>query len=401
MRKILTNKNCSIIIYLILLFQNPIQNIIPICGYLDEVIPIILCLFASYYLYVKYEKNIFKELLSPKYRYFSISIIVVSLIGVFGNLFFRYQSFIPIVIDALTVFKGFIVYIIIYMLGCEGAFTVSKDQFINISKKIILIFFLLSIINLLIPIFPTGDSRLGIPSQCLFFTHPTYLATAGITLLIVLSFDEKSLKENWIYYIAITCTILLTQRSKAYMFVGVYYLLRVVLINMGRKLNIKILLASLVGALVLGFPKIVTYLSNPHWARTALMSKSINVAIDHLPLGSGFATFGTWYSGVYYSPLYEKYELNNLWGLTIYDYSFLGDTYWPAILGQFGFIGLCVVIYIIYLIYRNIVMESNKYVYFSKLALLAYLLILSTSETSFMSPVAVLLCIILAVKVIE
>lgn len=401
MKKIITNKNCLIIIYLILLFQNPIQNIIPICGYLDEVIPIILCLFASYYLYVKYQKNIFKELLSPKYRHFVISIIVVSLIGVFGNLFFRYQSFIPIAIDALTVFKGFIVYIIIYMLGCEDAFTVSKNQFINVSKKIILIFFLLSIINLLIPIFPTGDSRFGIPSQCLFFTHPTYLATAGITLLIVLSFDAKSLKENWIYYIPITCTILLTQRSKAYMFIGVYYLLRVILINMDRKLNIKILLASLVGALVLGFPKIVTYLSNPHWARTALMSKSINVAIDHLPLGSGFATFGTWYSGVYYSPLYEKYELNNLWGLTSYDYAFLGDTYWPAILGQFGFIGLGIIIYIIYLIYRNIVMESNKYVYFSKLALLAYLLILSTSETSFMSPVAVLLCIILAVKVIE
>ena len=115
------------------------------------------------------------------------------------------------------------------------------------------------------------------------------------------------------------------------------------------------------------------------------------------PLGSGFATFATWESGESYSPLYERYGLNTIWGLQEDDYSFVGDTYWPAIIGQFGYFGLLLILMVIYKIYQTISLEGNKFKYFQRLVALVYLLILSTSETSFMSPVGPLLCLLMVI----
>ena len=75
----------------------------------------------------------------------------------------------------------------------------------------------------------------------------------------------------------------------------------------------------------------------------------------------------------------------------------VGDTYWPAILGQFGFIGLISVVVILIMIYKNICINKDKYKYFQQLSILLYLLVLSTGETSFMSPIATLLCVIMAI----
>ena len=251
--------------------------------------------------------------------------------------------------------------------------------------------------NYILNIFPTKDIRFGLPSQMLLFTEPTYLATFAISVMVLLTFFIKSYKKNIYFIIAISIVVCSTLRSKAIMFIAIYLFLYILIIIKDFRLNTKSIIGVGTAAAVVGGNQILRYLSNIDWARPRLMVKSFEVAMDHFPIGGGFATFATWNSGVHYSPLYYKYDLSNTWGLQPDFYMFVGDTYWPAILGQFGFIGLISVVVILIMIYKNICINKDKYKYFQQLSILLYLLVLSTGETSFMSPIATLLCVIMAI----
>lgn len=79
-------------------------------------------------------------------------------------------------------------------------------------------------------------------------------------------------------------------------------------------------------------------------ARTALSVKCFTVAKDYFPWGSGIGTFASKPAYDSYSPLYYKYNLSGIRGLEPYagkgDFpSFLLDTYWPHIIGEFGSFG--------------------------------------------------------------
>lgn len=61
--------------------------------------------------------------------------------------------------------------------------------------------------------------------------------------------------------------------------------------------------------------------------------------IDHLPFGTGLASYATYASGTYYSPLYYKYGLSGYHGMSPHFYEYIADTYFP-VLAQFGIIGV-------------------------------------------------------------
>lgn len=75
-------------------------------------------------------------------------------------------------------------------------------------------------------------------------------------------------------------------------------------------------------------------------ARLALYTGSVLVARDHLPFGGGLGRYGTWTSRENYSPLYHRYDLDQVPGLKERRPSAVTDTFWPAILGETGVIGL-------------------------------------------------------------
>ena len=88
---------------------------------------------------------------------------------------------------------------------------------------------------------------------------------------------------------------------------------------------------------------VVVYLKNTQVpARNALYLKSIVIAKDCFPLGAGLGRYGSWMSRVHYSPLYKKYGISSIEGLTPDRPQFINDTFWPMILGELGIIGfLC------------------------------------------------------------
>jgi len=79
-------------------------------------------------------------------------------------------------------------------------------------------------------------------------------------------------------------------------------------------------------------------------ARTVLYKNAFVVERDYFPFGPGFGTYASEAAARYYSPLYYKYGLYQVWGLSPQSYgktgfNFLNDTFYP-ILAQFGIMGV-------------------------------------------------------------
>ena len=74
-------------------------------------------------------------------------------------------------------------------------------------------------------------------------------------------------------------------------------------------------------------------------ARPETYKASIQIIKDYFPFGSGLGTFATNAAAEYYSPLYYKYRLSDVWGLTPENPMFLADTFYP-VLAEYGIIGV-------------------------------------------------------------
>ena len=77
-------------------------------------------------------------------------------------------------------------------------------------------------------------------------------------------------------------------------------------------------------------------------ARYVLLNRSFQIAADYFPVGVGFGKFGSWYARIRYSEYYYKYDCTTVYGLQPEDPRFATDTFWPAVLGETGVIGLLV-----------------------------------------------------------
>lgn len=85
-------------------------------------------------------------------------------------------------------------------------------------------------------------------------------------------------------------------------------------------------------------------------ARVVLGYTSLKIATDYFPFGVGFGMFASPISRQYYSDIYYKYNINNVYGL---DFErdggmYMCDSFWPMIIGETGFIGTLLYILILY-----------------------------------------------------
>ena len=124
---------------------------------------------------------------------------------------------------------------------------------------------------------------------------------------------------------------------------------------------------------------------------------SLQIANDHFPLGGGFGTFAEYYSGKVYSPLYYNYEIDAVQGITENEPSFLSDVFWPMIIGQSGYIGLIIYIYILKILFDKIqkIRFYNNRKYMVALFVFLYLIISSTAESAFVHYISIPLAIVL------
>lgn len=391
----ISNKDKIILISLFyfMIFQNVLENYFNIFGILDEamsaaiVIIAIINILSSRRKYVICKNN--KKIL--------VSVLALIIIGIIGNLKTDYQTMIPALKDAVCVLKGIITYVFIPL--CLS--NLNLDEYLttmnNHLKFITGLVFLTVVGNLLFDIFPYYEIRFGIKSQQIFFTHPTYLASFSVIIIILLSVNLREHEENKKYIILMLLVLASTLRFKSIAFIPIYMYLYYIVFKKQRKLQLLDVGILCVLGGVFAISQVMEYFNNPDWARNVLTMNSLNIAKDNFPIGTGFGTYASWASGESYSNIYYDYNISTTWGISPDFYEFIADTFWPMIIGQFGVLGLGIYIYILLRIYKNIINNDNLDYYFGQILALLYLIILSIAEASFSGPIVVVYMALIAV----
>ena len=387
------NKIILISLFYFMIFQNVLENYFNIFGILDEamsaaiVIIAIINILSSRRKYVICKNN--KKIL--------VSVLALIIIGIIGNLKTDYQTMIPALKDAVCVLKGIITYVFIPL--CLS--NLNLDEYLttmnNHLKFITGLVFLTVIANLLFDIFPYYEIRFGIKSQQIFFTHPTYLASFSVIIIILLSVNLREHEENKKYIILMLLVLASTLRFKSIAFIPIYMYLYYIVFKKQRKLQLLDVGILCVLGGVFAISQVMEYFNNPDWARNVLTMNSLNIAKDNFPIGTGFGTYASWASGESYSNIYYDYNISTTWGISPDFYEFIADTFWPMIIGQFGVLGLGIYIYILLRIYKNIINNDNLDYYFGQILALLYLIILSIAEASFSGPIVVVYMALIAV----
>lgn len=352
-------------------------------SYIDEILAVLLLLL--YFSKVIIFKSINKE--------FILCLIVFTGYLIY-SIFLSINSFQAIIMDFLIQIKPFICFYTIYSLPIK--FTKHQKKALRI-LSITLSFFLLSL------------CLIGNEHVLYFMSHYSRLATAATILGIFYFYCSNKNKNNVILMFLIISIGLFSTRYKFYAFYISFIVFFISYkIRDEFKLSLKeiiIILITTVFIIIVLFDKIEAYTitgseEDNLWSRTALYINSISILNTYFPLGSGFATFATWASGVYYSSLYFDYNMNNIDGLTIDKYDYVADTYFP-VLAQFGYIG----VYLFFIFWRNryrnalsIIKKDDKNNYNFKIAIIIiiFFIIESIADSTLTSNRGVVMMMILA-----
>ena len=230
------------------------------------------------------------------------------------------------------------------------------------------------------------------------FSHVSRLATASSILALLYLYCSDYRNVDKLVFCLILAIGLFSTRSKHFGFLAMCTLL-VVYFNRSAtmRLNLKnsfFLVVAIAFTIIVAWKKIYFYFvtggfgggreAYDLYARMALYYFSGQVFMDFIPFGSGFASYATYASAVSYSPLYVKYEMSAMHGLTKAAPDFVADTYYPA-LAQFGFAGVLLFLYFwAYLAKKAIKSYSKGYCKESLLAIMIILffLIECTSDST-------------------
>lgn len=260
--------------------------------------------------------------------------------------------------DVLVVNKSFIVYFIIRDLKITLPM-VLKKRLVGLIRALLVLVALLSL---------GGHDIL----EKLFFhlsRHASLVTLLSMTLLFCLPFSLKNFTAS-VFFLSFGL-IGLKGKFIAFYFIFVALGFLLIIINNYRKkinlLGLVFLLSILfLFILLLVREKIVFYFitgtedTENMFARPALYLNSFIIAGDYFPFGTGFSSYASYYSGVYYSPLYEEYGLSQIHGLTQDEPMFIADAGFPMILGQFGYAGLGFFLLFICIIMKKATVMKKK-----------------------------------------
>lgn len=374
-------------VFILLFFQPALQDAFSQASWLDEIATIAIAICAVF----RITGNGIRVSASAK---LSILLLIgFSLTCLLGNALSGIPvSWQPVAVDAFTCVKFFIT-----LLAGVVVFHRNKTLFVVVSKSLKIVLFVIGLCAMVSLVFDIGMSynevRYGFHPFDFVFSHPTYLAVALSGAIVVLSVESEQ-NTRWIMLAAVL--LILTFRGKAMGFVA-FVVLVILMTRGGRKaLRLWQIIAIGIVVLIIGWGQIESYFGTEGQARAELLRAGLQIADDHFPIGMGFATFGSAVTSdpEWYSPVYVQYGLSSVWGLSPEYSSYISDSFWPTVLGQSGWAGFLMLLGTLFLLFFSFFKRSNN-----KLPVLfcfAYLIITSTSESSFFNPSSVYLAICVA-----
>lgn len=375
---------------IVLIFEDPISAVFPLAGYFDE---IIACVGLACRLIPGRRWTVGFEPLLFLYVLFGLAGCVLQSVqpqaAVLGDVFLNLKFF-------FAIFLGY--FVSRELSAAAFCFLSNLARVLTASLTTLILF------NAVAHIYPGQEYRFGFQIPKLFFSHSENLAGAQLILLALgmIGGFRRTIWEGFWFLMAVL-NIALTLRYKALAAAVFAIMLVCVVMRRGRRFSKWNYLLLLIVITPIAWEQIILYFGSASTARGALTLTSLEVASDYFPLGTGFGSFGSYMSRVYYSPIYYSYGLNKIYGLMNLSGAdlFISDTFWPMVLGQTGVLGMFCYIGTLVVIYRKIegLFCHNKVMYATALLLLVYLLIQSSASAAFVSPVSVSAGVIIGVAI--
>ncbi|WHZ57595.1 hypothetical protein [Metabacillus hrfriensis] len=362
------------ILLVVLLFQELLAvNIHPIIDMTDEIIVV----FLAFLVLVKLIKT---QTISKHTMIVSLLAIAFLIIG-FISSFLRDGITINSIISSFLVVKGFIVYLTIFELTGKN-----ENKIKLILKTMIVIGYLLMLFAVIDFLFYErfrallnleyrADIRAGLVSVQSLMTHPGvygwFMSLCGIIMFS--KFLSNKNKKNIIISIIFFLFAIISLRFKVIMLLA--FLISYLLFKSKNKiLGIIVVILFVAPTFLFFFGDLLSLtieryiqIDYDESARKALYLFSFVIAKDYFPFGTGFGTYGTFQSIDPYSSVYYEFGLNHVWGLSPDNPMWLTDTFWPAILGETGLLGIILygcVFLIIFKKRKQIKKRLNSYYYY-------------------------------------
>lgn len=366
----------------LLVFEDPIQQCFPIFGYYDEV----FALFGGLYYLFSRRSKVFLGI------WWLIVLYVTA--GLMSSCLYSTQPILACIGDIFLNLKFYLA--MAFGLAASNDFvSVHREKMILIVRILTYCLTGLLLLNLVFNWFPGQEFRFGIAIPKLFFSHSEYLAGAQIILLAIGLYLTRNLGVGtyaWVFFAALNvfCTFRYKAMAAAIFAIALFY---VVLVRRKSISKWNLICLCIITVFIAWGQIVEYYFAGNETARDLLGTTSLQIAFDYFPLGTGFGSFASYMSKVYYSQVYFSYHLSSVYGLmNIPDGgSFISDVYWPMVLGQTGFLGLLCILSIYIKLFKMIQSGSSKDPnrYICLLLLFLYLLIQSTASAAFVGPLSV------------
>ncbi len=318
------------LIVVIILFSLIYTDLFSKGGYVDEAVGLLsYAVLAFYWAKIKTEDLITLGLLGG-----------VTLLGLIANVVFDINtSIFSILIDVLAQTKLIVTFYAVHLFLNQKEKKAVLDILLPIAQAYILAAAFFALISQVADIGMATDQRYGFPVYHFIFSFNHHYTTVSFLMFGVILFSNRlSAIHKRFFCIVGLLAILAAVKSPAIMFSAIFLFLTFYF-RRYNKISIGIILPMAAAIYFLGSYQIDEYFRSSDAPRRLFLQYSIVDANAHFPLGSGFGTFGSAEAAKHYSPLYYEYGFNNRWGLSPSYGMFLYDTYWPAILGQFGWVG--------------------------------------------------------------
>lgn len=388
-----TTKRYAIFICLvyIFVFKDWMEQYIPVVGYMDELFAVLSIPVFVFEL----KKNQFKlKIQKCTWGGYARFILVFLCFGFLSSVIYRYQSILKAeVSDAFLCIKFWLALYVGKKIFAKIDMQKYASKIYFHVKCITILYGVLIVIDYSLHIFQATE-RYGLRSEQLMYTHPTVLVACCVFLIMILLSLKNYVTGSKKYIIMLLLIMCSTLRSKAFGAALAIILICYFVFVRKKKITLRTMLLFIPLVVILGWDQIQYYFFSsiiPDSARYQLLTKAFEIARDMFPLGAGFATFGSYYSGVYYSSVYAAYGLSNINGLRIGASQFISDSFWPMILGQSGYFGLFSYIFAVMMLLKaiqGIRSVENSY-YAAAMSGICYLIIVSMAESAFVHPIAV------------
>ncbi len=338
---------------------------------IDEAMTVVLLLFTITKVYGKKMDSIGKEILwYIALMVFYVAYSIVLKINVQEAVFYDLQQQV----------RPYVVFFCSYLIA---------PQFTEKQKKRLIRWFIFCIF-LYLTSFIIGFrvSKFGLST-------PMIGQAALLTAAMYLLFKENT-RKNVIRGIAILSIGLLSMKSKFFgeyiVFIGLFLFLRSRLKpNLKTIVSILVLTSAIVyftwekfdAYYVTGMTEEVK--SSERKARPESFKTAGTIIFsDYIPFGSGLGSFGTNAAAVYYSPLYYKYNLDNIWGLYPENPMFLADAFYPT-LAQYGLVGLFFFLWFWIRRYKQALHHKEFQAYKVAMMMIFALFLENMADTSYLS----------------